>query len=303
MLPFISSGSQISIAMTALYGLLGIVSLAVQRRAAPAGSLRAQVNAWWRIFPVVTVALLLYPLGPWLLAGLICLLAIRELAPYAGGTPSTFPMRAMLATAGAGFIQWWQPSAIPVLLPLLIVAQFVLFRARPGASRLAYLLLWLTIATAWSIGEFTALPLGPAANLAWLFYLFIVTALNDIGQFVAGKLFGNRKIAPTISPNKTWQGLIGGIVMSQFVTLALGSYLRLGTPGMMAMVALLLSIGGFYGDLMFSAAKRYLGIKDFSQLIPGHGGILDRVDSLVVTAPLLHILLHTLLITMESATS
>jgi iron complex outermembrane receptor protein len=86
MLPFLSSGPQIGIAMTALYGVLGIVSLLVQRLSAPTGTLRAQVNAWWRIFPIVTVALLLYPVGPWLLAGLICLLAVRELAPYADGT-------------------------------------------------------------------------------------------------------------------------------------------------------------------------------------------------------------------------
>ena len=180
------------------------------------------------------------------------------------------------------------------MIPILVIAQWIVFRSRGGKSPLVYLLTWLTIAAAWSIVQFIDLPAGPAASLAWLFYLFIVTALNDIGQFVSGKLFGNRKIAPSISPNKTWQGLAGGVVVSQLVTLALTSYLQLGSLGTMAGVALLLSLGGFFGDLMFSAAKRYLGIKDFSQLIPGHGGILDRIDSLVVTAPLLYILLLTL---------
>jgi phosphatidate cytidylyltransferase len=299
MLPFLSSGPQISIAMTTLYGVLGVVSLLVQRLSAPTGTLRAQVNAWWRIFPVVTVALLLYPVGPWMLAGLICLLAVRELAPYVDGTAIRFVRNAMLAVAAAVLGEWLLPSTVPALLLSAIVAQFIFLRARPGRSALVYLLLWLTIAAAWSVVQFTALPHGHAANLAWLFYLFIVTALNDIAQFVTGKLFGNRKIAPTISPNKTWQGLMGGLAVSQLVTLALGSYLRLGSPGTMAGYALLLSLGGFLGDLMFSAAKRYLGIKDFSQLIPGHGGILDRIDSLVVTAPLLYILL----INMEGATS
>jgi phosphatidate cytidylyltransferase len=299
MLPFLSSGPQISIAMSALYGLLGIVSLLVQRYSAPTGTLRAQVNAWWRIFPVVTVALLLYPLGPCLLAGLICLLAIRELAPYVNGRPGCFLRNAVLAIAFVVLGELLLPSSLPALLLSTIVAQFVYFRARPGRSTLVYLLLWLTFAAAWSVLQFLKMPHGTAASLAWLFYLFIITALNDIAQFVTGKLFGNRKIAPVISPNKTWQGLAGGLVVSQLVTLALASYLPLASPGRMAVYALLLSLGGFLGDLMFSAAKRYLGIKDFSQLIPGHGGILDRIDSLVVTAPLLYILL----ITMESATS
>jgi phosphatidate cytidylyltransferase len=299
MLPFLSSGPQIGIAMTILYGLLGVVSLLVQRLAAPTGTLRAQVNAWWRIFPFVTVALLLYPLGPWLLAGLICLLAVRELAPYGDGKPGHFLRNAVLAIAAAVLAEWRLPSLLPALLLSAIVAQFLFFRVQPGRSALVYLLLALTITAAWSVVHFIDLPFGSAANLAWLFYLFTLTALNDIAQFVTGKLFGNRRIAPTISPNKTWQGLIGGLVVSQLVTLALGSYLQLGSSGTMAVYAVLLSLGGFLGDLMFSAAKRYLGIKDFSQLIPGHGGILDRIDSLVVTAPLLHILL----LTMESASS
>ncbi|QBE64063.1 phosphatidate cytidylyltransferase [Pseudoduganella lutea] len=293
MLPFLTSGSQISIAMTALYGLLGIISLLVQRLAAPTGTLRNQVNAWWRIFPIVTIALLLYPAGPWLLAGLICLLAVRELAPYVDERPAVYRRNAMLAIAAVAIMEWLVPTPLPVLIPALIVVQFIVFRVGRRKSSLVYLLTWLTIAAAWVIVQFIDIPPGPATSLAWLFYLFIVTALNDIGQFVGGKLFGNRKIAPTISPNKTWQGLAGGVIVSQLVTLVLASYLQLGSPGTMAGYAVLLSLGGFFGDLLFSAAKRYLGIKDFSQLIPGHGGILDRIDSLVVTAPLLYILLLT----------
>jgi len=76
------------------------------------------------------------------------------------------------------------------------------------------------------------------------------------------------------------------------LSLVLGSYLGLGQPAWLATIAVLLSVGGFAGDVMFSAAKRKLGIKDFSNLIPGHGGMLDRADSLVVTAPLLYLLLN-----------
>ena len=291
MLPFLSSGPQIGVAMTALYGLLAVTSLLVQRLTTPAGSLRNQVNAWWRIFPVVTVALLLYPLGPLLLACLICALAVRELAPYSGTPPARFQLYAAILGTTVLLLQWQLPSTLPALLPLLIGCQLCLFHLRPGPRTLIPLLLSLTVASAWVLTRFAALPFGED-NLAWLFYLFIVTALNDIGQFVSGKIFGRQKIAPTISPNKTWQGLAGGIVVSQLVTHAIAGYLHLGSPGRVTVYAVLLSIGGFFGDLLFSAAKRHLGIKDFSQLIPGHGGILDRVDSLVVTAPLLYCLLR-----------
>jgi len=83
--------------------------------------------------------------------------------------------------------------------------------------------------------------------------------------------------------------LLGGVVVSMLVSTGLGSYLHLGAPFYLLLMGILLSVGGFAGDLIFSAAKRYLKIKDFSELIPGHGGILDRVDSLVLTAPLLYL--------------
>jgi len=128
-------------------------------------------------------------------------------------------------------------------------------------------------------------------NSAWFFYLFVVTALNDIGQYISGTLFGKNAIAVRISPNKTWQGAAGGLTVSLLVSVTLGLFLHLAEIDQLIALAVLLSIGGLIGDLIFSAAKRYLHIKDFSQLIPGHGGILDRVDSLVLTAPLLYIAL------------
>jgi phosphatidate cytidylyltransferase len=133
-----------------------------------------------------------------------------------------------------------------------------------------------------------SLPGTPVLLSGWCFYLFVLTALNDIAQFVSGKSLGRHKIAARLSPNKTWQGLLGGMLVSALVSVALGRYLQLASTGQLVSLALLLSMGGFVGDLSFSAAKRYIGIKDFSQLIPGHGGILDRVDSLVLTAPLLY---------------
>lgn len=250
MFPFFEAGTSIAIAMSAFYALLATASLSVKfatRNAAP-GMLSDQINAWWRIFPLVSLALLTYPFGIPVLAALICLLAAAELRPY------------------------WQHRADRPLILLLACA---------------------TIGAMLILAAFSTLPYGPRLNLAWLFYLFILTALNDIAQFISGKLFGRHRIAPTVSPNKTWQGLFGGIAISQIVSLALGRYLGLADAPTLSLYGLLLSCAGFAGDLLFSAAKRRLGIKDFSALIPGHGGILDRVDSLVLTAPLLYCLLRS----------
>jgi phosphatidate cytidylyltransferase len=284
--------AQLGYAMAALYVLLGVVSTGVGLALGSRTSqLRDQVNAWWFIFPIVSCGLILYPVGAPLLAIVICGLAARELAPYCGRGAARFRGAAvvsLLAATGAGA---YSPSSLPVAFALAsLVAAACLWRTRELAA-LPWLLFALTCFGISFVPAFVHLPFGPKENLSWLFYLFIVTALNDIAQFTSGKLFGKQKIVPQISPQKTWKGLLGGVVVSVLLSLALGGYLGLGQPAWLAAIAILLSVGGFAGDVMFSAAKRKLGIKDFSNLIPGHGGMLDRADSLVVTAPLLYLLL------------
>lgn len=295
MFPFFDAGVRIAIAMSALYGLLAATSLSVRiaTGGAATGMLSHQVNAWWRIFPLVSLALLAYPFGLFALAWLVCLLAVVELEPYYGGQRAVFRFGAAAIVMLASCVSWLWPLQAPILFGAALLIQLLRWRQRNDPSNICWLLLLATSAAMHLLAVFPALPLGADAKLAWLFYLFILTALNDIGQFVAGKLFGRHRIAPTISPNKTWQGLAGGIVVSQVVSLVLGSYLSLASLSTMAACGLLLSLAGFAGDLLFSKAKRHLSIKDFSQLIPGHGGILDRVDSLVLTAPLLYCLLRS----------
>jgi phosphatidate cytidylyltransferase len=293
MFPSLEAGIHIGVAMSVLYGLLAATSLSVRLAARPAtaGMLRHQVNAWWRIFPVVSLVLLTYPLGPVLLAYLVCLLAVLELAPYYPGPQRHVWFGSVLMVLAVSLLHWQAHALSLAIVFGAIVLQALRFLRDPDVHALVWLLVSATVGAMAVLAGFADLPLGSDLNLAWLFYLFALTALNDIGQFVAGKLFGRDKIAPRISPNKTWQGLAGGLVVSQCVSHALGNYLALAAPTTLAAYGVLLSLGGFAGDLMFSAAKRYLAIKDFSQLIPGHGGILDRVDSLVVTAPLLYSLL------------
>jgi phosphatidate cytidylyltransferase len=218
----------------------------------------------------------------------IGLFALRDLMLHQSHSPARFRLTCLVLLVSTIMLSMLGNRAILFALPALVSAQFIVFiksRERRHLSLLLFLL--LCYGTSFVI-QFVHLPFSPSLNQSWLFYLFVVTALNDIGQFVSGKSFGSQKIAQRISPNKTWEGLVGGMLVSTVVSVALGSYLELGGMPFLAALALPLSLGGFAGDLLFSAAKRYFGIKDFSTLIPGHGGMLDRVDSLVITAPLLY---------------
>lgn len=271
----------------ALYLLLSVASLGVRlgTRRHATSQLRLQIDAWWWIFPIVSVAISIYPYGLPLLSVLIGGLAARELSVFTGSPRQQFILQ---FTCFVGVVVSSAAGAFPIVGSSMLL---VLVIARK-AVRLVWLLLLLTASGVGIIGCFAMLPLEESAARSWVFYLFVLTALNDIGQFVAGKLFGRTRIAPAISPNKTVQGLVGGVAVSVAVSLFLGAWLGLAQPPRLILYAVLLSTSGFLGDLLFSAVKRSLGIKDFSGLIPGHGGILDRVDSLVFTAPLLYFLLQ-----------
>ena len=110
--------------------------------------------------------------------------------------------------------------------------------------------------------------------------------INDVAQYVWGKSLGKRKIAPHVSPGKTVAGFLGGVVTTALLACAVGPWLTLLTREHALIAGLIIGVGGFFGDLSISALKRDLGVKDTSAMLPGHGGIMDRVDSLTFTAPL-----------------
>jgi phosphatidate cytidylyltransferase len=117
-----------------------------------------------------------------------------------------------------------------------------------------------------------------------IFFLVLVVQVSDVLQYVWGKALGKRRIAPSISPNKTWEGFVGGVACAT----ALGTAVWWATPfspAVAAVMALILTIMGFAGGLIMSAIKRDRGVKDYGALIGGHGGVLDRIDSLCFAAP------------------
>ena len=124
---------------------------------------------------------------------------------------------------------------------------------------------------------------------------FTVAFINDAGAYFAGLYFGKHKLAPVVSPNKTIEGVIGGLIASVFSMVIYALILQIAdfrvSYGLAILYGLLGSVIGVFGDLCLSVIKRQSGIKDYGNLIPGHGGILDRFDSMMTVAPLMEILL------------
>ncbi|MGB5918714.1 phosphatidate cytidylyltransferase [Arcobacter sp.] len=180
---------------------------------------------------------------------------------------------------------------IPVYLFLFIPIRLILIGETDGFIKSSSTIHWSAMLTVFSISHIAYLLVLPVQNnfagaIGIVLFLLFMTQLNDVSQYVFGKLFGKHKIIPKISPNKTWEGFIGGFVT---ITIVSGFIAPLLTPLNMFygfIAGLIISIGGFFGDLIISSVKRDIKIKDTGTLIPGHGGILDRLDSLLYTAPL-----------------
>ncbi len=131
--------------------------------------------------------------------------------------------------------------------------------------------------------------------LSAFLFLFFTTEMNDVFQFLNGKLFGKTKLVAEISPNKTLAGFVGGIICTTLLSFLLAPLLLQISAIQALILGACISISGISGDLMFSSLKRTYGVKDFSDLIPGHGGVLDRLDSIIFTAPTLYSLMYIFL--------
>ena len=181
---------------------------------------------------------------------------------------------------------------IPVYMFLLLQLGMILKGETRGFLNAIGTLHWGLMITVFSLSHaayLLALPDAgnPVANsAALLLFLVFLTEFNDVMQYVWGKLLGGVKIATKISPNKTLSGLLGGVTTTTILAWLLAPYLTPFTTWQSVAIGALIGIGGFIGDVTISALKRDIGIKDTGNLIPGHGGILDRVDSLTLTAPL-----------------
>ena len=201
-----------------------------------------------------------------------------EWVALCGSMPSAWPGFGVVAAVLAGVALTAMERLDLGIGILLIGAGLVL---PPGRWRLAAGVAYAGVgATA-----LTWLRLDPLAGRANLVFLVAVVWASDIGAYLAGRLIGGPKLAPSISPGKTWSGAAGGLAAAMLAGCAAGQAMAPGAPVRAAALACLLAAASQAGDLMESAIKRGFGVKDSGRLIPGHGGLMDRLDGFLVAAP------------------
>jgi phosphatidate cytidylyltransferase len=181
---------------------------------------------------------------------------------------------------------------VPLYMFLLIPMRMVSVGENEGFLKSCSIIHWGLMTAVYSLGYLAAYLILPieknpiGGGVGMLLCILILTVFNDFTQMFFGKIFGKHKIIPKVSPNKTWEGFIGGVISTALLTGLLAPYVTPLTLKQGVFAGFILAIAGFLGDVTMSAIKRDIGVKDTGTLLPGHGGILDRLDSLVFTAPL-----------------
>lgn len=262
-------------------------------------NLSQRVNSWWVMIAIFALAVGVSKNATIILFGILSFLALKE---YLSLIPTRRADRRVLfwvyLTIPVQYIwvakEWYGMYIIfiPVYVFLLLPMRMVLIGETKDFLRAIGTIHWGLMMTVFSVSHVAllmALPesgnsVGGGAGL--VLFLVFLTQFNDVSQYVWGKLFGSHKVIPKVSPNKTWEGFIGGVLTTILVSWLIAEYLTPFSWRQSLEVGAIIGIGGFIGDVTISALKRDLGVKDSSQLIPGHGGILDRLDSLIYTAPL-----------------
>lgn len=176
-------------------------------------------------------------------------------------------------------------------LSLIVIAVITLFKFSKELYYDNGKLIFIVIYTALPFGFALGLPKFSSVDNTFtleVFFLFILIWSSDTFAYFTGKFFGKHKMAPKISPKKTWEGFAGGVVL----TLILGFFVEKYFPelrGNWMVVGVLVAVFGPLGDLVESQLKRNFGVKDSGNIIPGHGGILDRLDSFIICAPVVYL--------------
>jgi phosphatidate cytidylyltransferase len=175
--------------------------------------------------------------------------------------------------------------ALPVFVIAGILVIPVLRNRAQGQLHLLALAIVGFVYFGWMFGHLAFLA-NSAHAYSYLGYLVLAVELNDVAAYTCGRLFGRHLLRSQISPKKTWEGALGALVVSSLLPWALLFTFPHFEPQDCLLAGLIVGVGGQLGDLVVSVIKRDLGIKDMGTVIPGHGGILDRIDSLIYVAPL-----------------
>lgn len=258
-----------------------------------------RMKTWWVISIVLIGALFWGKLPFIILFGLISFLSLKEFLTLAPSRKEDRPI--ILLAYGAILVAYWAIAVdqypffltlVPVYLFLGLALSMAWIGRTEGFLSSVGIIYWGVVVCVTNLGYIALLmqvpanELPPSGTIGLVFFLLVATEINDVAQYIWGKSFGRTKITPNVSPNKTWEGAIGGFVTTFVVIWFLGPIFTPLSGLPLAILGVILPIAGFGGDITMSAIKRDLGVKDTSNALPGHGGILDRVDSLTFTAPI-----------------
>ena len=290
--------------VAAILILATVIGQALRLRLAPDGSnavienLNARIAAWWGMVVLLSIAFLAGRAGVVLLFALLSFAALREFLSLtakhttdhralAAGFFVILPLQYWLVWIDwYGFYSIFVPVYAFLLLPVIsaLSGQTRRFLVRVAETQ------WALMICVFCISHVPALlslqiPGFEGRNVLLIAWLIFVVQLSDVLQYVWGKLIGRHKIAPSLSPSKTWEGFLGGTLSASLV----GTSLWWMTPFALTEAAglcLVITLMGFFGGLVMSAIKRDKGVKDWGHLIAGHGGFIDRLDSVIFAAPI-----------------
>jgi len=264
-------------------------------------NLNARIRAWWIMTFVFAAAIATGGSGTLVMFGLTSFLALREFVTITptrlGDHRSLFwaffvitPIQyVLLAVEWYGLFSIFIPVYVFLMLPIRAAAagDTERFLERMAKIQWGLMVCVYCISHAPALAMLLEIPGYNCRSGKLLYYFVLICELSDVLQYVFGKAFGRHAVAPTVSPNKTWEGLIGGVATTILIAAGLWwatPFTPLESAGMAAIVTLM----GFGGGLVMSAIKRDRGVKDWGSAIAGHGGVLDRMDSLCFAAPVFY---------------
>jgi phosphatidate cytidylyltransferase len=260
--------------------------------------LKTRTKSWWVMSVIFFSATIININISYIALGFLSFLSFRELYSILNFRRAdrraifwaflSIPIQYALAYLG-----WHKAFTIfiPVVMFLTLPIRFLIKGEIEGVLKSMSMLQWVLMLSVYGLSHLAYLLSLPevegfdAGGRGLLLFVVCITEINDVLQFTFGKLIGKHKITPKVSPNKTWEGFVGGLISTMFI----GYLLRFITPFSIPQVLIIsffIAAGGFLGDVVMSLLKRDIGVKDTGKTIPGHGGILDRVDSLTYTAPI-----------------
>ncbi|NLS15251.1 phosphatidate cytidylyltransferase [Rhizobium sp. P40RR-XXII] len=293
-----------------VFGIFGVLIVAsvvgyvLQRRLSPDGSnaaienLNARIKAWWVMVVLIGIAFIAGRAGVILLFAFCSFAALREFMTLintkradhwalAAAFFVALPVQYYLLWAEQyGIYSIFIPVYAFLFMPIIAVLRGDTERFLVRIAEVQWALMICVFCASHVPALLTLhIPGYEGRNVLLIAFLVIVVQLSDVLQYVWGKLFGKTKIAPRLSPSKTVEGFVGGVISASLIGAALW-WVTPFTPLQAGLLAFVITIMGFFGGLVMSAIKRDRGVKDWGHLIEGHGGLIDRLDSVVFSAPI-----------------